>query len=444
MTIAFLSFFFGLITGRYPVEVSVGGPVAAVEILVDGKSAGILQRPPWKLEADFGSGLLPHEVTARALDAEGSVLGEAREWVNLPHALVKADIFLEGAADGSPSKTARVTWTNLRGQPPRQVTLTFDGLPVPLDGNGRATLPPHDLKSIHVLTADIDFSPRYSVRRDLAYGGEYGSEVSTVLTGVPVRARQGEVPPPGKLAGWLAVTGGGGEGGGEPLSVVAVEEGPATLYVVRSPSVTETARLARKGKGSLLSLKLGSADRVRFMFPFAQRFEAGKALADLFEVSPPFDTRQTSLPQLVQRVVRAETASDGAVTRSARRIADAVASAGLEAVKENRRRAVLLVLNGNEEDDSGYDPATVQRFLAALRVPLFVWYLQKPAPGSSAAAWKGAVDATFIANVVDSVVQIREELRSQRIVLVDGRHLPQSITLTPSAAGLELVGGGTP
>lgn len=445
MTIAFLSLFFGLITGRYPVEVSVGPQVAAVEILVDGKSAGIFQGPPWKFEVDFGPGLLPHEVTARAIDAEGRALAEVREWVNLPHSLVKAEIFLEGEGDGSPPgsppKAARVVWANLQGQSPRSVTVTFDGLPVPLDRDGRATLPPHDLKSIHVLTADVEFSPLRSVRRDLAYGGEYGSEVSTELTGVPVRARQGEVPPPEKLAGWLAVTG----GGGEPLSVVAVEEGPATLYVVRSPNLLEAARLARKGKGSVQSLKLGKEDRVRFMFPFTQRFVAGEEVTDLFEISPPFDMKQGSLPQLIQRVVRAEAPGrPQAATQSRRRIADAVAVAGLEAVKENRRRAVLLVLNGNEEDDSHYDPATVQRFLAALRVPLFVWYLQKPAPGSPAAAWAGGVDATFIAGVVESTVQIREELRSQRIVLVDGRHLPQSIALTPAAAGLELVGTGSP
>ena len=439
MTIAFLSLFFGLITGRYPVEVSVGPQVAAVEILVDGKSAGIFQGPPWKVEVDFGPGLLPHEVTARAIDAEGRALAEVREWVNLPHSLIKADLFLEGGGDGAPPKSARVVWANLRGQSPRTVTLTFDGLPVPLDGAGRAALPPHDLKSIHVVTADVEFSPLHSVRRDLAYGGEYGSEVSTELTGVPVRARQGEVPPPEKLAGWLAA-------GGEPLSVVAVEEAPATLYVVRSPNVTEAAKLGRKGKGSLKSLKLGNEDRIRFMFPFAERFQAGKEVSDLFEVSPPFETKQGSLPQLIQRVIRAETpvSPSQAAAKSKRRIADAVAVAGLEAVKENRRRAVLLVLKGNEEDESGYDPATVRRFLAALRVPLFVWYLEKPAPGSPTAAWTEGVDATFIANVVSSAVQIREELRSQRIVLVDGRHLPQSIALTPAATGLELVGGGVP
>lgn len=437
MTIAFLSLFFGLITGRYPIELSAGGQVAAVEILVDGKSAGIFQGPPWKIPVDFGPALLPHEVTARALDAEGVFVAEAREWVNLPHSLVKADVFLEGAEQDKPPRSARVTWANLQGQTPRSVTLTFDGLPLPLDAQGRATLPPHDLKTIHVVTADVEFTPLRSVRRDLAYGGEYGSEVSTELTGVPVRARLGEVPPSEKLAGWLTA-------GGEPLSVVAVEEGPATLYVVRSPNVLEAARLGRKGKGSLKSLNLGSQDRIRFMFPFSQRFQGSEGLSDLFESSPPFDSQQGSLPQLVQRVVRTEAPSERLQPKSKRRIADTVAVAGLEAVKENRRRAILLVLNGNEEDDSLYDPANVQRLLATLRVPLFVWYLEKPAPGSATAAWAGAVDATFVGNVVDSVVQIREELRSQRIVLVDGRHLPQSITLTPAASGLELVGGGKP
>ncbi|MFL6199102.1 MAG: hypothetical protein ACJ76J_07995, partial [Thermoanaerobaculia bacterium] len=74
MTIAFLSLFFGLITGRYPVDLTVNGPVAAVEILIDGRSAAQMEGPPWKTEVDFGPGLLPHEITAQALDAEGHVV----------------------------------------------------------------------------------------------------------------------------------------------------------------------------------------------------------------------------------------------------------------------------------------------------------------------------------------------------------------------------------
>jgi hypothetical protein len=37
--------------------------------------------------------------------------------------------------------------------------------------------------------------------------------------------------------------------------------------------------------------------------------------------------------------------------------------------------------------------------------------------------------------------RIRKELDAQRIVMVEGRHLPQSIALTSKAAGVELVGG---
>lgn len=441
MTIAFLSLFFGLITGSYPVELVVNGPVSAVEILVDGRSAGRIQRPPWKIPVDFGPGLLPHEITARALDAEGREVAQVRDWVNLPHSLVKADIVLEGGGGATPPSTAKVVWANLAGETPRSVSLVFDGLPLPLDANGRATLPPHDLKSIHVLTADVEFSPLRSVRRDLAYGGEYGSEISTELTGVPVRVR-GKLPPPERLGGWLTAA-------GAPLTVAAVEEGPAQLYVIRSPGVGETfLGMGSKGfnRGQVHGYKLGRENEVRFLFPFPRRFEASGTLTDLFEISHPFDAFQHGLPMLIVRVDKARGPGEANQVPAApkRRIADAVAVAAQAAVQENRRRAVLLVLSGNEKDESVYDPATVRRYLAALRVPLFVWTLEKPAPGSTAAAWGNAVDVSLATRVGGAVKEIREELESQRIIMVDGRHLPQSIALTPAAAGVELAGGGAP
>src|SRR5262249_54117789 len=122
------------------------------------------------------------------------------------------------------------------------------------------------------------------------------------------------------------------------------------------------------------------------------------------------------------------------------RAADAVASAGLAAMTQNRRRAVLLVLSGDREDESLYDPATVRHFLAALRVPLFVRYLGMPKPGSAAVAW-GAEEMTQTWHAAAGADRIRKELDSQRIVMVDGRHLPQSIALTSKATGVELVGG---
>src|SRR4051812_7354973 len=113
MTIAFLTLFFGLITGPYPIELAVSGPAASVEIVVDGRSAGTLPGAPWKGTINFGSSLLPHQIVARALDAQGHELGRAEEWVNLAHPPSKAEIVLEGAGSGPrrrrgwPGRTSR-------------------------------------------------------------------------------------------------------------------------------------------------------------------------------------------------------------------------------------------------------------------------------------------------------------------------------------------------
>lgn len=445
MTIAFLTLFFGLITGPYSIELTVNGPAAAVEIVVDGRSAGTLPGAPWKGTINFGSSLLPHQIVARGLDAQGHELGRAEEWVNLAHPLSKAEIVLEGSGSGPP-KAARVTWTNLKGEKPLSTALTFDGLPVTLDANGRGTLPAHGLSSIHVLTAQVDFNPLESVRQDLAYGGEYGSEVSTELTGVPVRARSGEVPSAGRLAGWLTAK-------GKPLTVAAVENGPAKLYVVRVPAPQEvTEKMGRVGhlaRDIRYEMQLGKEDGVRLVFPVPKRIAgSGDQLSDLFDISPLYDSRTGSLPWLLRTLRPSETPGDW--RRAQRidispvtgppRIADAVAVAGLQAAAENRRRAVLLVLSGDEKDASTYDPARVRRYLAALRVPLVVWTLEKPAPGSPAEAWGPSQDISLAQAVYKAVAELRDLLDSQRIALVDGRFLPQSIALSPQASGLELVG----
>jgi hypothetical protein len=450
-TIAFLSLFFGLIRGSYPVELAVTGPARRVELLVDGKSVQTLQAPPWKAEVDFGKDLQPHEIVARALDARGNEIARAQEWANLPHSLAKVDIVLEGAKLGPP-KVARIVWTDLKGEQPAARLLTFDGVPVTLDAAGRATLPPHDLKSIHVLAAEVDFPSGRSARKEIAFGGEYGTEVSTELTAVPVRVRRGKLPPAGKLGGWLT-------SGGRPLSVAAVEEGPAQVYVVRSPGVPtalwalanptqdlEQAESDRRKNEKALqstaefwsSLTLGRKDAARMVFPFSEQFEGSDEgeLTDLFTISKDLNPQDRSFPMLLI------TARGPVPTGGARlRFADAVAVAGLEATTENRRRAVLLVLTPEGKDQSRYDPEVVRRYLATLRVPLFVWCVGDPKPGSAAAASWGKVEIIRQAKELSRAVAVlREALDAQRIVMVDGRLLPQSIALSPKAAGVELVG----
>jgi hypothetical protein len=425
-TVAFLSLFFGLISGPYHVELAVDGAVAAVEVQVDGHAAGRIEEPPWKATLDFGPALLPHQIVARALDSQGREIARTEERANLPHPLTKVDIVLEQDGD-QPPKAAAVVWKNLAGEEVRSVALTFDGAPVKLDRDRRGALPKHDFKSLHTLSALVTFKSYRTIRKELTYGGEYGSEISTELTGVPVRVTNGKPPAAGQLAGWLTEA-------GQPLSVNAVEEGPAQLFVVCGALEKDLVKKGSKLR-NLTEKLIGSGDEILFVSPSPRRIASGGERTDLFTVTAPGRGPVQDLFRLMRKSGLPE------LTEGSQRFADAVASAGLMAMRENRRRAVLLVLGDGEEDVSVYDAASVRGFLAALRVPLFVWYLGTPKPGSTAAAW-GAEEIVQTWHVAAAAERIRKDLDSQRIVMVDGRHLPQSVALSPAAstAGLELVG----
>jgi hypothetical protein len=442
MTISFLTLFFGLITGSFPVELAVNGPAAVVELTVDDRASAKLPGPPWKAKIDFGKELAPHRIVARALDAEGKELSRTEEWANLPHPLTKVEILLE-TVKGSVPRAAKIVWTNLQGETPESMTMTFDGASLKLDDKGRAELPAHDLKTIHVVNAEVKFSAQRTVHRDVAYGGEYGSEVSTELTGVPLRVRSGRLPPPDKLTGWLTQ-------GGRPLTVAAVEEGPAQLFVVRVPPTNEiAAKMGSRGlkvRSDRYNLQLGREDQIRFVQPIPQRVEGSGTTSDLFDISPVYTARDSGLPYALRNFGRLMTlmALTDAPPQEPR-IADAVAVAGLEAMTENRRRAVLLLLAGSEtQDASRYNAETVRRFLASLRVPLYVWTLSPPVPGSLAAAWGPAAEVQSTGDLAAAVSALRRDLDAQRIVMVDGRHLPQSIQLGAVARNVELVSGGVP
>jgi hypothetical protein len=304
------------------------------------------------------------------------------------------------------------------------------------------------------------------VRKDVAYGGEYGSEISTELTAVPVRVGSSPLPPPEQLRGWFTA-------GGQELSVAALENGPGQLFVVRVPSTrADTRKVGKKGqlpKDIQFDMRLDKEDRIRFVHPYPDLVEGKDQEAELFNLSGELTYKSGGLPWLLRAVEvdaqpedglpprarrlarrRQETEGnkdkkdgDGQRDRREMRIAEAVAVAGLKAVEENRRRAVLLVLNGDElEDYSRYDADKVRRFLAALRVPLYVWTLGKATPGTFATSWGPTVEVDEVPDLYRAVDALRQELRSQRIVLMDGRLLPQAVTLGPAARGVELVGGG--
>src|SRR5947199_6289537 len=137
--IVFVTLLLGLISGVYPIEVTVSGPVAAVEFTLDGASVGRLEHPPWVQKIDLGPDLLPHQLVARALDAQGKEIASATQWINLPRPPAEVQIVLESDGQRAP-RTARLTWQSVNGVKPTSGDLTVDGEPLAVDGSGRAAL----------------------------------------------------------------------------------------------------------------------------------------------------------------------------------------------------------------------------------------------------------------------------------------------------------------
>lgn len=120
------------------------------------------------------------------------------------------------------------------------------------------------------------------------------------------------------------------------------------------------------------------------------------------------------------------------------RVADAVAVAGLQAAAGNRRRAVLLVLADDADDESRFEAAAVRRYLASLAVPLYVWRL-----GSEDAnpEWGPGEQIGNFRNLQRAARRLEKALESQRIVWLEGRHLVNRIELTPDARAETVASG---
>ena len=104
---------------------------------------------------------------------------------------------------------------------------------------------------------------------------------------------------------------------------------------------------------------------------------------------------------------------------------------------------MLLLLGDSPGLEQAYTADMARHYLELLRVPLHVWSLgSEPRP-----EW-GDVDAVPLAEDFSkghkifkrTVETLRQDLETQRIVWLEGSHLPQSIELAPQATGLRLAG----
>ena len=443
-SIAFTSLFLGLVLGVQPVRLTVQGPVAAVALELDGKPVGRLEREPWATRVDLGGEIAPHELVARALDGSGRVIAQVVQWLNVPRPPAEATLLLERDSDGR-AVSARLTWQSLLGTEPRRVAVAFDGRPLDVRDPARIRLPEYEADATHLVSAEVEFSPAVISRAGVVIGGRSESQVTSELTGVPVRVRAGAtLPPPESLQGWF-------RGSDRSLPVVAVERGPALVLVVRDTDHTEAlAKLGNGGKttfvrgvrGSLpqydpdfsrFEMRLEPGDRVRFLWPRASRAPGSEMPTELFDASRDFAGDFAGLHWLLTRVSHP-------IQKTAReRFADAVAIAGLQAYAGYSRRAVVLLLGRRTDDASQYPPALVRDYLAKVHVPLKAWSLESRSRERTEAVWGAVEDVSSFAKLKAAFERLRADLESQQMVWVEGRHLPQEIALSEKASGVELV-----
>ncbi|MCP3958690.1 MAG: hypothetical protein GY719_12625 [bacterium] len=436
----------GLVTGTQAVELSVSEQVALVEIRLDGRFVGGSSRPPWIVNCDFGSGLSPHELTATAYDAERRELETIRQWVNLPRDRVEARLALDRSGERA-AINARLIWSALDHQTPPSVNLTFDGQPLAAESFEAIPLPPHDVAGLHFLRAELRFSETEQAQAELVFGGTYGDEVATELTGLVMNTEK-RAPGLGEMAAWF-------EKRGRAVPVVAVERGPVNLLIVREKSAATLAGLRRiheRHQQRIVASRqrpvripvLDDEDRVRFAFPTIEReqtlvgqgeaplaMEQVKVSRDIRDFGPLFDILTDAFyPD-----------QDVAVPRQ--QLADAVAIAGVVAAAGDRRRAVVLIRSGETRDDSRFSPQVVREYLRRLGVPLFVWSI--PPEGSETAPpppspWGEEQEVLDQRLLNKALVDLRKELRSQVVIWLEGAHLTHEIELTDKARGLRRAG----
>ncbi len=450
--VSFLTLFLGLWVGAQTVELDVSGPVAEVEARLDGRTVATLTAAPWSFEIDLGPVLSPHSLIVVARDADGRELDHTEQWINLTQRTSAAAMAFETAPPGEPAagwpRAVSLVWESTGRLAPETVEVFFDGQPLPVTDPRRIPLPSYEPGTFHFVTAVVSFSDDPAAgaeavtRLGAGFGGVYGEEVESRLTAVAVELEKGaRSTSEREVHSWFRDR-------GEPLRVHAVEKGTAEVILVRDPSaqkefqrlaklIAEEAKSANRRVSDQLrySAWFGEEVRLSFVAPAADPSFA-ELTSEMFLKSPRLASRDGGFLWLTQQQP---------AMRWPLRLADAVAAAGMEVYAGQRRRAVILLLADEPGGDHSRQPAAaVRAYLRQLRVPLFVWSFTSPEPHPE---W-GEVRYVGLPpkprkvpdRFRDAIREVRRNLESQRVVWLQGHHLPQAVELASEARGIRLAG----
>lgn len=407
--IAFITLFLGLVTGQHPIQMKVTGPAAKIEFQVDGQVAGVITQP-WSATINFGLRLRPHRIVARALDESGHELARAEQTINLPQSLSQVQLVLERNTSGWPI-AVQMLWHSLEADEPTSASISLDGKPLVIDEHLHAAIPHVDLQKPHVLRGRAMAPSRIPSSTELAFGGGIEDQADAHLTAIAVRVLHAGASIERSLR----------MGGASP-KVVAVEQLPGEVMIVRHPIPIETAiRLDPMGLHSKVVPpaaygRTADAPAATFVWPVGTR-SAASGHPTLFDWSGPVPFNGADgLKMLLARTA--------GPPFSSLRFAYAVVVAGMLAIDSRRPRAVVLILGEAGRDDSEITPELVRDYLRSIGVPLYVWSLG----GADTREWGSATDISSPSGYRKAFEQLQADLQSQRIVWIDGDHLPADVT----------------
>ena len=443
VTVAFVTLFLTLVSGPQTVTVAVTGPVAAVEVLLNGESVGVMRGEPWRLDFDFGS-LRPLTLEAVAFDAAGNERARARQLVNLPRPLVETSFQLQIGPQGQP-RAARLIWENAQGKEPTSVQVILDERPIEDFDPLAIPLPAGDPDMVHFLSARLEFEGGVASHTEVSFGGSWAGETSTRLTAVPVLRTEG------KRRLTASDLSGSFLSGGRIAPVVAVEKSQPSLVIVADrsaiPVLEAIQELRLKGFSStdiLRDLSPGakyhetvrrltefrpSTATMRMMSPFPSRRGSEQTAINLFPLTEPFALFRDGLLWLLCNIEWRP------APNAVQKMTDAAAVAGLYLNHSASPRAVLVVLGTEPDQASTYSPEEVRGYLEATNVPLFVW---TTSPGEHADAWGEARVVMSPSEFNKAWSSLKRHLEKQVIVWLDGAYLPNDIELSPMARGVAL------
>ncbi len=422
--ISFVTLLLGIVVGARPIEVQAGPAVAAVEFRLDGRLLVVLTAPPWRMLADFGAPL-PHDLVAVARNGEGAEIGRAVQRINVPRSMAEATLTLLPGTGGR-GRAARLAWASALSAKPERVELTMDGQALDPGDLARIELPDFRPADVHVLRAVLDFKEGTRATTELLVGGvkreasngpeTVRGETQAELTAVPV-VFTGRPPRESEMEGWFLAD-------GQPVHVEAVEESPGEIVVVKDERAGSWLAELEGLRSSFSPLRKGQ--RLRFCWPGILGPGDAAPGYDVFLRSPDYLP-----PQNVSKLLSVVWPPE---FHGPPRLADAVAVAALSAAAGNRPRAVVLLVAG-PRDESEMPVERVRGYLRALHVPLFVWAKNK----KIASSW-GKVDVLAHVGALDAAgSRLTKAVERQRIVWLEGRHLPQAISLSPKARKVTLV-----